>query len=230
MPDDRHPVPDAEIAAAIGAIPETLDRDVRLAGNGRAHGIETISSMLLDYVAARTVAVDPDGGTPETWLALETAAGLAADHVAARVREPGLSVPDWTHAVHLALVCRSAALKERLADLAAHLPERSQTVEVRALLATMAKVPLPKDAPVLLSGWSEFGPALKAELAEHRERSTTVRDLVAWRLLAMAAVAHDAGLRHRVTSPYLPARLATGSGPAPATPSEPIPRPPANAG
>ncbi|KAB2339079.1 immunity 49 family protein [Actinomadura rudentiformis] len=160
---DRHEVDESAIAKALGAVPDQLSEDTSRAENGGPFGIEMLSDMLLDYVAARSAEIDPRFESRESWTALKSAAELAADYVAAQhtpvgevarafveylgvgfgftvTDEERVYTSDWIHAFHLALICRDGAKLVRLYDLLQGLPDGPETVYARALAIRWADV------------------------------------------------------------------------------------------
>ncbi|MFI0451696.1 immunity 49 family protein [Actinomadura sp. 6N118] len=285
MSTDRHLVDETAIATALAAVPDQLAEDASRAENGGPFGIEMLSDMLLDYVAARSAEIDPRFETRESWTALKSAAELAYNYVRAQHTPVGESVQawveylgvgfgfiqtdeervytsDWIHAFHLALICRDGPKLVALYNLLGGLRDGSDTVYAKALAIRWADLagiierdedeahsadgspgPARTAYPVKLDGAQSpgdevtllralvdgtgFQPALTEALAAHGKRASDrrVRDLIAWGPLALAALAHDSGVRIDVESGYLPARLVTEAGPRTAEAGEPIPRP-----
>ncbi|MFG1999116.1 immunity 49 family protein [Spirillospora sp. NPDC048911] len=156
MTTDRHEVDEAAVKTALDAVPDQLDKDASRAEYGGSFGIEMLSDMLLDYVAARSAEIDPRFESRESWTALNSAAELAADYVAAlntpvgevarawvdylgigfgftQADEESVTTTDWIHAFQLALICRDGAKLVRLYRLLQDLPDGPKKIYATAL-------------------------------------------------------------------------------------------------
>ncbi|MFC4906043.1 immunity 49 family protein [Actinomadura gamaensis] len=252
---DRHDIPEKSVDAALAAVPEELGRQTRLAQYGGAFSVEMLADMLLDYAAARTAGLDPRLESRDTWLAITSAAALHRDYALAVNRPEGAEVrafvdylgvgfgfeqesrgtlapSEWIRSWHLALLVGNDGLLGPLSELA-HLFEDDPYVQ--ALVAHWASEPveLEPSSPegemlraIVGRDAAAFNAALVTALERHRERAgRNPRDLIAWGPLALAALAHDAGLPIEVESGYLPERLYTRAGPARPGADGPVARP-----
>ncbi|GAA4602054.1 hypothetical protein GCM10023195_05910 [Actinoallomurus liliacearum] len=252
---DRHSISEESLASALAAVPERLGRDTKLAENGGPFGIEMLADMLLDYAAARTVAIDPRVETRETWLALTSAASLYRDYARAQTvpaggevrafvdylgvgfgflqeRDESLSAHDWLWAYQVSLAIGKDDVLLDLYPLVQSLPEDDDLQGLRAFWAKQPAETYP-DSPEgrMLRAIAEgdavtFNATLAAALEQHRQRAGRYpRDLIAWGPLAMATLAHETELPIEVESGYLPERLFTRAGPKKPNADGPIARP-----
>jgi hypothetical protein len=252
---DRHDISEQARTSALAAVPEQLGRETKLAENGASFGIQMLADMLLDYAGARTVEIDPRVETRETWLALTSAASLYRDYARActvpaggEVRafvdylgvgfgfrqelDESLSAHDWIRAYQVALSVGKDDVLRSLYPLVQSLPGDDDLRGFRAFWAKRPAETYP-DSPegrglrAIAEGDAvAFNAALVAALERHRERAGRYpRDLIAWGPLAMAALAHEAGLPVEVESGYLPERLFTRGGPEKPSADGPIARP-----
>ncbi|MCP2339961.1 immunity 49 family protein [Actinomadura rupiterrae] len=253
---DRHDIPEKSIAAALAAVPDELGRQSKLAQYGGPYGIEMLADMLLDYATARTVELDPRVESRDTWLAISSAAGLYRDHALAERQPEGVEVRawveylgvgfgfiqegrgtltsfEWVRSWHMALVAGDDDLLGSLSELAYLFEDEPY---VGALVARWLGEPVELEPTTLESEMlraivdgdaAAFNTGLITALERHRAREgRNVRDLIAWGPLALAALAHDAGLAIEVESGYLPERLYTRAGPAkPSADGGPVARP-----
>lgn len=246
---------DESLASALAAVPDELGRETKLAENGGPFGIEMLADMLLDYAAARTVAIDPRVETRETWLALTSAASLYRDYARAQTvpaggevrafvdylgvgfgfrqeRDESLRAYDWVRAYQVALAVGQDDVLLGLYSLGESLPEDNDLQGLRAFWTKQPAETYP-DSPggrmlraIAGGDAAAFNGELAAELERHRDRAGRYpRDLIAWGPLAMARLAYEAGLPIEVESGYLPDRLLTRAGPAKPSADGPIARP-----
>ncbi|MQY03289.1 Imm49 family immunity protein [Actinomadura macrotermitis] len=234
MSVNRRSVPESAVRKALDAVPDELDRTVKLAQYGGPYSIELISDMLLEYVAALSVTDDPGIERRDTWKALRSAAELAAEYVQACATPVGeeargwveylgvgfgftvedeetIFASDWAHAFHLALICRDERKLKRLSYSYLHPDDDAQA---KALLAYQAGAPLDDG----------FQAMVDAAVQRWQADTTRVKDLLPWELLGLAALAHDRGEPLEIDG--LPERLVTGAGPKKAEAAGPVPRHP----
>ncbi|UFS99185.1 immunity 49 family protein [Nocardia huaxiensis] len=136
---DRHSVPEQTPSAAIEFVRTRYAEQARAAEAGGLPGVRWLGEVLLEYVGARTVELDPEVEERETWLALRSAVVLFRDFVQGQAApkhsdcfanagyashyfrftkgDEALTVREWDAAWWPALGLRFDAVLEQLAEL-----------------------------------------------------------------------------------------------------------------
>ncbi|WP_157429995.1 immunity 49 family protein [Actinomadura oligospora] len=212
---------DYAAARTAGLDPRVETRETWLA-------LSSAAELYRDYARAQTV---PVGGSVRAWVEyLGVGFGFTQEY------EESLSAVDWVQAYRVAVAAGDDGLLGTLYGLVEALPEKEDEFPfMRALRVFWDEGPAEDypDTPegAMLRAIAEgdaaaFNAALVTALEKHRELAgRRPRDLIAWGPLALAALAHEAGLPIEVESGYLPVRLITRAGPRKPGADGPVARP-----
>ncbi|MBL1078089.1 immunity 49 family protein [Nocardia sp. 2] len=203
---DRHHVPEQTPSAAIEFVRTRYTEQARAAEAGGLSGVRWLAEVLLDYVGARTVEIDPAVEQRETWFALRSAVILQRDFVRGqaagkhtdcyanaqyashyfrftKMDGPALTAAEWTAAWWPAVSVRFENVVEQLAQLCP-----ADHAEGQALVALWSGRPVRAETldgdtgaavrAIASRDADGFDTALAAVLRRHREQSETrIREL-----------------------------------------------------
>ncbi|MEV5568904.1 immunity 49 family protein [Spirillospora sp. NPDC052269] len=198
------------------AAARTAEIDPRVETRETWLALSSAAQLYRDYARAQTV---PVGGEVRAWVEyLGVGFGFAQED------EETLSATDWVQAFRVAVAVGDDGILGGLYGLVEAVPEEAgENPFMRALRVFWNEGPA-EDYPDTLEGSmlraiaggdaAAFNAALVTALEQHRERAgSRARDLIAWEPLALASLAHEAGLPVEVESGYLPVRMITRAGP-----------------
>ncbi|MEV4255074.1 immunity 49 family protein [Spirillospora sp. NPDC049652] len=210
------------------AAARTAELDPRVETRETWLALTSAAELYRDYARALTV---PVGGQVRGWVEY-----LGVGFGSAQEYDETLGAVDWVQAFRTARAAGDHRLLGSLSELLESLPEKQDEIPFMRALRVFWDGGPAEDYPDTPEGAmlraiaggdaAAFNAALVTALERHRELAgQRPRDLIAWGPVALAALAHEAGLPVEVESGYLPVRLVTGAGPRKPGADGPIARP-----
>ncbi|RFU37128.1 hypothetical protein DZF91_34485 [Actinomadura logoneensis] len=210
------------------AAARTADIDPRAETRETWLALTSAAELYRDYARALTV---PVGGEVRGWVEY-----LGVGFGSAQEYDETLGAADWVQAFRVARAAGDHRLLGSLYELVESLPEAQDEIPFMRALRVFWDGGPAEDYPDTPEGAmlraiaggdaAAFNAALVTALEKHRESAGRwPRDLIAWGPLALAALAHEAGLPVEVESGYLPVRLVTCAGPKKPGADGPVARP-----